>query len=283
MTRDKARELFSEHAEGALSAGLKLAFERALERDPSLKAEYVHFQSVLVALEDGSGRTVETPSWLHERIMARIDKAEWEAKHNRRTGAWSSLRLAVLGGAAALALIGAVLAWLPGGNISLAGVFGAPVAPPKDDASRTDHAPEFTPQDGRLRITRESGADVAYSVTRTADGAVIAEGRTGDRKMELSVTNEDETARLVQVRIGQVAKLIALPGKAPRPMTEGRGNVRDLALALADTFTVPVEIDTMAPDTVSWTITGGDAASVSVAPPTVTVQRSESGMILVGN
>ncbi|MCW5938673.1 MAG: hypothetical protein KF884_06005 [Fimbriimonadaceae bacterium] len=285
MTRDKAREFFSDYNEGTLDAGLKLAFERALREDAQLAEEFSQFKSVFQALEGGSSRSVDVPHDLHDKIMARIDKAEWEAKQKRPAGTWGSLRLAVFGGAAVVALVGAVMALLPGGNLGLASVFGgsSTMNAPKNVAPQADHVPTFVADDGSLRIQRESGSDVAYSVTRVADGALIAEGRTSNLKMDLPVVNQDQAARLVEIKVGSGTHLVALPGQSPRPMPEGRGNVRDFALALADTLRAPVQVDTSSQETLEWTVKGQDPESVAVVPPVVTVQALESGLLVVGN
>jgi hypothetical protein len=285
MTRDKAREFFSDYAEGTLDAGLKLAFERALQDDARLAEEFSQFKSVLKALEGGSSNSVDVPHDLHDNIMARIDKAEWEAKQKRPAGAWGSLRLAVFGGAAVVALVGAVMAFLPGGNLGLASVFGGTSSSniPVNTPALIDHEPTFVAEDGSLRVQRDSGTDVAYSVTRVADGALIAEGRTSGRKMDLPVLNEDQAARLVEIKVGSGTHLVALPGQSPRPMPEGRGNVRDLALALADTLRAPVRIDTTSQETLTWTIGAQGSDSVVVVPPVVTVQSLESGLLIVSN
>lgn len=160
MTSDKARELFSEHLEGTLSAGLKQAFERRLTEDPALAEEYRLFARVYDAL--GSMPPVEAPADLNERIQRRLDRAVWEEKSRGRPSVgW--LRTLAFGAAAAAILVTGYVGYIRtlGVNGIQAGVTGT--------GGTLVAMPEVQLENGKL--------SVRYLPTKTGELLIFEGGR----------------------------------------------------------------------------------------------------------
>ena len=73
MNIEKAREFYSAYHEGSLDKGLKQAFERQLETDAQVAAEFRLFKQAMEELSQLESEAIEVPSDLHDRISARLD------------------------------------------------------------------------------------------------------------------------------------------------------------------------------------------------------------------
>jgi len=91
MNPVKARDFFSDYYEGLLEPGLKQAFERALKSDPHVQEEYKQFEIVMGQLGSFDKKPVDSPFNLYDKITARLDLADLEAKNKIRTRALQSL------------------------------------------------------------------------------------------------------------------------------------------------------------------------------------------------
>lgn len=163
MTSDKARELFSEHLEGTLSAGLKQAFERRLTEDPALAEEYRLFSRVYEAL--GSMPPVEAPADLTERVQRRLDRAVWEEKSKSRPAiGW--LRSLAFGAAAVAIVTTGYVGYIrsTGTNGIQAGVTG--------NGGTLVAMPEIQLEDGKL--------SVRYLPTKDGELLIFEGGASGD-------------------------------------------------------------------------------------------------------
>ena len=125
MNANKAREFFSSYFEGNLDDGLRQAFERTLNTDAELQAEYKAFERTLGQLAGLRDVEIEVPFDLHERISARLDRHIYEKRQTRGGGFLAFWKPALAAGVASLAVIGTVLSLnSSGGDVQGAAVIG---------------------------------------------------------------------------------------------------------------------------------------------------------------
>ncbi len=147
MKQERAQELYSDYAEGALAPALRQALEQHFEADPSARADYARFTRVYTLLEQPLEADVDVPLGFRANILERV-----AAEQNRRettfstraagtvTGWFSTVphrRMTggALAGLAAAALVG-VLVFHPVGGAQQSGILpnGPSVTAPMDPA-----------------------------------------------------------------------------------------------------------------------------------------------------
>jgi hypothetical protein len=87
MNCNKARELFSERYEDALSPALREAFDRHIHACPACEHDYRAFQAVWPLLADQS-EVPATPPDLAEKIARRLDHTDWQRSHMITPWTW---------------------------------------------------------------------------------------------------------------------------------------------------------------------------------------------------
>jgi len=141
MKPERARELFSDYAEDALTPALRLALDQHFEADPASRAEYEQFARVYALLEAHEPGMVEAPLGFRAKVLEKVaaEQARREAAPAHRaaqtlTGWWRSLgsRRAGAGLIAALAACGIL-------GVVLNSTVG------HDQPARIGPVPDFTP------------------------------------------------------------------------------------------------------------------------------------------
>lgn len=237
MNADKAKEFFSSYYEGTLERGLRQTFERRLESDAALRSEYDAFVRTVVALGSLSAEVPEPDFDLHERISARLDRHVWEQRRDAGAsvfGWWKSL---AVGGIAAAALFGALTQLNSRSGAGPGGIATASLMP--------NVAP------GQLRVVinekgvyelryRSSGAQAV--ILSTVDGEALQSVRLNDNWLRSELINRLPKSALIRFEVDNQALMawIAIPGTGMQSMREGKGTLKDFALAAATTFRVPV-------------------------------------------
>lgn len=266
MSPDKARDNFSAYYEGTLDRGLKQAFERALESDSQVQAEYNAFQVTMAQLESMAFEVPEPEFDLHDRIMARLDLHRLEERKTARPSLFANWRL--LTGAVALGAL-ALVAVKFSGTSNSASTAGITTFPIKIEG---------------LTVTQSPSDQFAVVLTKASpSAAVIISNTVTDEKFETrgnELVNGDEKAQTFQVTLsGEKDHLyIALPGKKSNVNRVGSGNLLDFARAAADTYRVPFVVAVEPVNQViSWNFTDtnvDDSMKESLKPLGATVDSS---------
>lgn len=253
MNAHKAREYFSAHYEGSLDRGLRESFERVLRADAQIQAEYRAFTRTMDQLSGLTEFSPEPPSDLHDRIMARLDLNAWEQKQRTRQPVFAWWKSALLAAAViAVAAFGVIRAGQE-----------APLQP--NEASSVS-----VPMPARARLEVKPIADgVQLNYPRVNEREVIIRDADGNEKERLHLlnqgiqdkplTNTGEQAVLVEVVIEDSHTWIALPGTGTPGPIAGEGDVRQLALDIANQCRIPVIIQGPAHELTTWTIDSSDA------------------------
>ena len=86
MKTERARELYTEYAEGTLSPALSQALEQHFEADPDARADYEQFQQVFALLDEPLSDEVEVPLGFRAKVLelAAEEHARREAAPTRR-------------------------------------------------------------------------------------------------------------------------------------------------------------------------------------------------------
>jgi hypothetical protein len=132
MKPERAKELYSDYAEGALSPALRQALEQHFENDPEARADYQEFAAVFQLLDAQTYEEVDVPVGFRAKILERVSR-ETSAREAAAAGSsrftlfhWfqsSGRRRATGGIAAALgvcALFGIIFSAHPTGNTNSA-------------------------------------------------------------------------------------------------------------------------------------------------------------------
>lgn len=275
MNQDKAREFFSAYYEDALEAGLKQSFEARLKADALLRSEYQSFVSAMESLDFLRDEEIEIPQNLSSKIATRLESVQ--EKKARSPFSLAFLRPLAFGGLATVALAGAFFALKPGS----AGPATGNVLPSVSSESPV----------GAFQIDRDGNAvvlrtrqDGEHTLVVDVDGQrdrVVLNART-ERKLD----NPNAAPALFRVGIDGAARTtdIAVPGTATTDVRKGSGTVRDLALALAGTFSVPVAVTVGdSTNTYEWNLEGSDAAAAAAAAlrDDATVDLSSAGVLTI--
>ncbi len=253
MNASKAREYFSAFYEGSLDRGLRESFERVLRADAQIQAEYRAFSRTMDQLNGMSEVDVEIPSDLHDRIIAKLDLNAWEQKQRQRPSVFSWWKTALVATAViAVAAFGVIRA-------------GQGVADPTIEANPI---PSMSPR-ARLDV-KPIGDGVLLNYPKVNQRDVIIRDEHGTEKERIQLVNqgiEDKrlsndglSATIVEIVINDSHTYIALPPIEPS-MTpaRGSGDVRQLALDIANQCRVPVIVQGPLNELAGWTIDSSDA------------------------
>jgi hypothetical protein len=236
MNSEKARELFSDYREGALSPQLSSAFEAAIASDSSLKEEYREFDLILTEFETGSPDNVQPPFDLHDKIMARIDKTIFEEKRSSKRGWFSGWRLGLVGAAGLLAVVSAISALNNAGGE----VYGSGLG-----VNRAESAWRLKVEDGGLYVSQERGHAEAI-VKNLEDGSLVTSFVLDGAGNGLVKNNESAGPAVFRIEIVSNEKTqsftVAMPGTVASQTEKGDGNVLELAKAAASFFRLPVVV-----------------------------------------
>lgn len=237
MKNLKARDHFSAYFEGTLEPGLKESFERTLAQDATVSAEYRAFVKTVKAINALQDQEIEVPFNLHERISARLDHSEWEAKQNRKTSWLSNIwRPATLVGVACLAIFGTIFSMLNrgGGQMGQAGLL------PGLESGK----PQLSISGDKLFVNADSNGNATLQVRDLVGEKLVSEIPLTSR-VHAPLVNSSEKAVILEIKDSKTWKsvLVALPGRQSDVATSGSGSIRDLALAASDHFGTPVQIE----------------------------------------
>jgi hypothetical protein len=93
MKPERAQELYSDYAEGALTPALTQALEQHFESDPTARADYDQFAQIYALLELPLGQEVEAPLGFRAKILEQV-----AAEQSRRETVGSSSLVGWFGG-----------------------------------------------------------------------------------------------------------------------------------------------------------------------------------------
>ncbi|MCB0825023.1 MAG: hypothetical protein KDC26_02435 [Armatimonadetes bacterium] len=240
MKPDKARELFSDYLENSLDAGLKQAFERALQGDPQLNAEYESFASMITSFDTMRDEEIAVPTDLHETISRRLDKHVWDEKQTAKSGGFfKNWRMTLLGSAAVVAIFATVIAFTQNGKDTVREAGTIPGIRKVDSPTTAD----FGVKDGQVFLSAKSAKPTAVEVTNIENGEQLGEFNVNGT-LNSPLSNDSENAKLLQVKFSEESEplLIVLPGKTQLDAAAGEGSVLELAKAISDTYRTPMII-----------------------------------------
>jgi anti-sigma factor RsiW len=286
MNADKAKEFFSAYHEGTLDRGLRESFERKLNSDPKVRAEYSAFQETMQKLQ-GLAAPVPDPDFdLNERIAARLDRYIYETKPKPAAAFFSRRRTVVVVGLCLLAIVGAATQLGPGGSFRhmLAGFIGhgsSVTIPDKLSVTIQNGVPTLTFATGGAKVVVLRDAETGKRLlVESLDGSQNARGDT--MRSPLLYASTDPKLIDVQVSDSRVRACIALPGSDSVLPSSGHGTLRDLARTLADHYHLVVVDEASGTQTVTWDLKDDAVASATEAlkGTSRTVQRS-AGVIWI--
>lgn len=278
MTKAKARDLFSSYKEGSLDAGLAAALERAFEGDPDLRSEYEQFCALWVGLDSLRDESIPVPENLNRIIHERMEASEATAKKPL----WRWQPLAALGlGAAAIAAF--LLIFQPG---QAPGV--DPIGADLTTGVQADRSLRLDIIDDQLYLLAGQGVLEAIEITQDGLAEPAANLDVSGRELRTPLNNSSELPQVLRVKGLPSAKqiVIALPGQSSQPVSQTEGTVKDLALAIAQSFRMPVEIRADEAKEASWGWpVGATQSDVSalLSEDELTLESLESGLLVLSD
>ena len=111
MKLERAQELYSDYAEGALTPALRQALDQHFEADSSAQADYAKFSSVYALLEQPAGEELDVPLGFRAKVLERVTAQQTQHEVATTRPSWLSWfvppahRRATGGAFAALAVI----------------------------------------------------------------------------------------------------------------------------------------------------------------------------------
>lgn len=275
MNPIKARDYFSAYRDGELEPGLREKFERLMNSDAQVQAEYRAFARSLDQLEELRRVEVELPFDLHETISARLDLHLYEKRSTAKPMLSTWWRSLAFGGLATVAIIGAIVG-VRGQGASQAGVL--------PDLSASDV--ELSMAGDRLELKVPASDSALVEIRLGVDGPVVQRWELEGETLRAKVDNPNEVAQIAAITISDHEPiLVALPGAVRLEPAKGEGTVLDYAQAMAGTMGLPVEVaveDTKA--RVSWEFADGtlDSAMASASSNSqLTVERKSNMLRLL--
>lgn len=252
MNAHKAREYFSAHYEGSIDRGLGESFERVLKSDAQVQAEYRAFCRTMDHLNSLQELAPEPPMDLHERIMAKLDLNVWEQKQHQRTGGFTWWKTSLVATAVlAVAAFGVIRAT----SDSTIDVVESNVVPSMSPGARLDVKP--TAEGVILNYPRVSQREV---IIRDGQGNEQERLKLLNQGIENKLlTNGGEAAVLVEIEIGNSTTWIAIPGKSTSIEAVGQGDLKQLALDIANQCRIPVIVQSQEAILSPWTIDSSNA------------------------
>lgn len=255
MNANKAREYFSAHYEGSLDRGLRESFDRVLRADAQIQAEYRAFSRTMDQLNGLSQVDVEMPNDLHDRIMARLDLNAWEQKQHQRPGVFIWWKTALVAAAViAVAAFGVIRASQGANDPAFeAGTVNVPLMSPR---ARLDVKP--TANGVLLNYPKVSQRDV---IIRDQHGAEMERIQLLNQGIEdKALSNDGTSATMVEIVIADTHTWIALPSlQVALTPAFGSGDVRQLALDIANQCRIPVIVQGPLKDLNGWSVDSSDA------------------------
>ncbi len=274
MNAQKTRDYFSAYYEGALEPGLKQSFERALQSDAQLSAEYAAFAEAIQGLEAMREIEIDLPMDLHEKISARLDRHIYETKQQAPARGWLWWRNAAIGGLVTTGLAMTAI------GIFMRGDGGQAAALPT--SSQASFKIDY---DGMEPVVSDQGSGSRTVTVRSAEtNQVLREFTLKGDQLKSKLSNPNPTAFIFRVERSDGRKaLVAVPGHDRLTTLAGKGSAFELAKALADHYRLPVEIDeSIDANTLSWQLTEklGEISAVTIDPNTVVIARTDSAISL---
>jgi hypothetical protein len=236
MNSEKAREFFSSYFEGSLDAGLSQTFERKLQTDAELQAEYRAFERTMSELSSLREVEAELPFDLHDKIQARLDLHVFEQKRSQKAPFALWFRTLGFAGLAALAIFGTIKA------IGTDGDGGKQVADPMGLGSVGTQPPKTEPGVYQLKLNQ---INAQSKIT-------VSDALTGTPKMDafsvdpatpyIELKNTGNKAEFVKVEISGIKQpiYVAVPSKSADESAAEDATLRGAALRMAQKFGKPV-------------------------------------------
>lgn len=257
MNRAKARDFYSDYYEGTLDRGLTQMFERALKEDTSLREDYSQFCELMAGLDTLKDIEVLEPAFLHERIEQRMKEKIVQRKAEPAFW-WLSWGKWAFAGATAFAAIALVINMTSQPSKSPNSVAG--IVP--EIGIRAEVPPKLALDDKGLTLLFKPGAaaKVTFQAVDSPSGPKEFNLDAG-QELRSPVLNESESAELVEISFSTSHDrvVVAVPGTKITPQRSGSGTVKDLALALANTFGRPVQLAAGKPaQRIVWEFKAGD-------------------------
>lgn len=253
MNLSKARDFYSAYYEKSLDEGLRQAFERAMELDSQVSAEYQQFVRIMDQLKVLEA-PVQVPTDLHLKIRERVDAhiiaQEQKAKVHSWFFGWKPI---AYGAVAAVAIIAGLVSISNqgGGRFSAAGMGGAV----------KDSSPKLAMEDGTLTLRFASSKANDVSIKEATTGRAMFGGQVTGQELVAPIKNSSENAVVVSVRFGSVYDpfLIAVPGSKVAGEGTGLGTPVQMIAVLAQRFSTPVVVQgDVAATAVAWDFEGTD-------------------------
>jgi hypothetical protein len=259
MTHDKAREYFSAYHEGTLEPGLRASLERKLAGDVALRAEYEAFVETISVLDALRFETIESPSYLNDRISARLESAReittapfWASWFGQRPAASQANPRFVwaMGLSACLLLASIGLRGMESTEAFQASILSG-AGSGQVDWAKADNGVTATFKGGparELSVIPDGGQAQTYRIA-------------SQQQLMLTLSNPNSTAHRFTVLSGkEVLATVVLPGSRPFGKKPGSGSMNEFAAALADTYRYPVVVKGKpAGDTLTWSFEDTDA------------------------
>lgn len=279
MNATKAREFFSEYYEGSMDAGLRQSFERRLNTDASVQAEYRAFERIMGELGELRNVEVEIPFDLSERIDARLDLHVHEEARNAKPAMFAWWKGLAVAGIGALAIFGAFQSLQDTGNGPFTGGMGpgaAAAVPMKVELVDGEPVLIYRPSSKRTVVIRDA-----------IEGTERERIDLDNRELRSPLRNNSVSAKLMSIDggDGSMPMLVAVPGTAPEPKRSGQGTIQEFVLALADHYRIPVTLKTSAPERmVVWNFESADAmadATKALLDTRFAIEMRQSGILMI--
>lgn len=280
MNANKAREFFSSYFDGTLEPGLRQSFERRLETDAIVQAEYKAFERTMGALDAMREIEVDVPTDLNERIQARLDKHIYDQRQSDRPalfGWWKGLAVAGIG---ALAIFGAVQSLnQPNGTAAVGSLGSSPATvevPMKVELVDGKPTLYFRPTGKRTVVIRDA---IDNTVRQSVD--------LDSNMLRSTLTNSGSQASLTSVDPGDGSNplVVAIPGTDAKPRKSGQGTIQEFVLAMADHYSITVTLETSSLDrTVVWSFDTSDPiadATKALQDAKFSIAERNSGVISI--
>lgn len=272
MKPDQASEFYSAYLEGELDPGMKAELDRLIEENPQVALDLAEVAAAREDLEFLRDVPVEVPVDLHERIMRKVDRNRYEVEQKRSESWFSRWRLQLLGGVAAVALIGTLFTMNRGGEGFQAG--SVPTNATRPSAKFDVHVQAGVPT---VMFTSPQADQVV--VSRQPDGVVLNETKVdGGREARFPLKNTGESALVYAITAknatGQV--FVAVPGSSSTVEPKAEGSLVDLCRAMANHFFMPVQLNSSRPErSVQWEFRGTEVMQTKLSGVKLSIDLHE--------
>lgn len=257
MNRSKARDLYSDYYENALSPGLRQSMDNAFASDPDLRRDYEEFVLLIGGLESLRQEPIVPVGFLSEKIEARLNQIDLDHRATQKPFLLRFWKPVGATAVAAAALVGFLMALQPqaGGNPATASVL------PSSGSNHSLATPKLVLDSGELFLTLRSDDLVRVTVRRGIGGEILESFNVEKNALRSPLRNVTEQPQALEIEFSNsdAKMLVVLPGRRTEPAGMGQGTVLDFAKALAGTYGKPVEVATRHRDSmVNWNLSGAD-------------------------